>query len=121
MPTPESLVEIPEEDLRLVWENVERDFENESAHQAFLELCAERQDLACAARCYRTVIEDAQHRGLETRGRVASAQLEKIATLAWSMMKNTAQPPPEFRKVTTWIGACLCLILLLAMAFAFRG
>lgn len=121
MPKPESLVEIPHEDLRLIWENVERDFENESAHQAFLELCAERQDLACAARCYRLVIEDSERRGLETRGRVASAQLEKIAALAWSMMKTTAEPPPEFRKVTTWLGGLLCLILLLAMAFAFRG
>lgn len=116
-----SVVEIPYQDLRLVWENVERDFENESAHQAFLELCAERQDLACAARCYRTVIEDARRQGLPSREQTASVQLEKIAALAWSMMKTTAKPPPEFRRITTWVGALLCLILLLAVAFAFRG
>jgi hypothetical protein len=96
---------------------VEQHFDNDAAHEAFLQACVARNDLAVAARRYRSVVD--QHHDAQTRER-AQLQLDKLPSLAWTLLKSNAKPPPEFRKVTTWVSVVVCAILLFAVAIALR-
>lgn len=108
----------PSADLEALWRHLEAHFDNESAHQAFLDACVERHDLSFAARRYRDVAEHSEDAASQERARV---QLGKLSGLAFSLLKSNTKPLPELKKITTWVGAAVCAILLLALAFAFRG
>jgi len=98
-----------------LWRHVEQHFDQDTAHEAFLQACVARQDLALAARLYRGVAE--QHADVQARER-ARQQLDKLTGLAWTLLKSHAKPPPEFKRITTWVSMVVCAILLLAVAWA---
>lgn len=98
-----------------LWRHVEQHFENDAAHEVFLQACVGRRDLTVAARLYRGVAE--QHHDAETRDR-ARQQLDKLTGLAWTLLKSDAKPPPQFKKISTWLSVVMCAILLFAVAIA---
>ena len=54
---------------------------------------------------------------------VPTAQLRSILDASVAIkkqLKSNAKPPPEFRKVTTWVSVVVCAILLFAVAIALR-
>jgi hypothetical protein len=106
----------PDELLQL-WRHVEQHFDNNAAHEAFLQACVAHNDLAVAARLYRGVAD--QHADAQTRA-LARQQLDKLPSLAWTLLKSHAKPPPEFKKASTWMSVIVCAILLFAVAVALR-
>ncbi len=108
------------QDLIALWEHANAHLEHEATHQAFIEACVARDQIAFAAKCYKKLADTAEAQGDEITLQLARNQLQHIQGLALSLLKSTAQPPPEFKKAATWAAALICVVLLVAMALAFR-
>ena len=108
-------------DLWLLWEHARANLSEEPAQRAFVEACLARRDLAFAAKCYRQALTDAEAIGDQEAQHEARVQLEKLQGLAWTLLRSSAKPLPQLKRITTWVAAGVCFLLLCAVAIAFRG
>lgn len=92
--------------LTELWEGLLTNWQQESAHAAFLEAAAIYDALPFAARLYRGTLDDPERQGR------AQAQLDKITVQALSMLEATRTPPSSNKRVMTWIAMGVSLSLI---------
>jgi hypothetical protein len=80
-----------DETLEILWKNVTDRWDDDSAHQAFLQHCQSTEQLGEAARLYAGVKRDA------ARSAAAKRRLEAVATLAAASLQASREPPPAVR------------------------
>ncbi len=93
-------------DLQRAWQAVLDRWEEEPAHQAFLDYCVATNRLAAAAACYRGLL------AAEERRERAARRLEAVALLAIARLESSRTPAPRLRLQ----GAALALVVLLLAA-----
>lgn len=93
--------------LLALWERVDAQWEEETVHEHFLQLAAERGELAFAAHRYRRESE-AQAK----RSHQAEQQLKKLTALAFAQLDASHTPPPDSKRLMTWIALLVSLTLL---------
>jgi hypothetical protein len=108
-------------DLAALWAHAREQLENELTQQAFIEACVLRQNIAYAAKCYRTLSEEALAQGSPRRRELAELQLGKLQAVAFRVLKSSATPPPQFKKVATLVAVTICALLLLTVALALKS
>lgn len=96
-----------------LWETVEARWEEPAVHEAFLQGCAEENDLAFAARKYRE-----QKEGPDTaRHAQAEARLSQITAMAFAQMAARRTVPKDNKKILTLIAAIVSGALILACVY----
>src|SRR5690606_13747036 len=93
----------PSEVLVALWENVEQNWENDTAHSAFLDACVATNNLPYAAQCYRGKIVDPSG---DFRLQ-AERQLSKVSDCAMRHVESTRKALPVTSMVTKVIGLLL--------------
>jgi CHASE2 domain-containing sensor protein len=90
--------------LEALWKKTLDDFDDESAHAAFIDHCQATRQLLEAAIRYRGMAGD------HARGRIAARRLTAIATLAVADLETARTP--ERRGVTLAVGLVLIVLFL---------
>ena len=92
--------------LVALWKNNLDHWEEDSAHQGFLDAASLAGDLAFAARMYRSVASTDQHAAK------AEDQLKKITALAFAQIDATHSPPPQTKRVVTIFAFVVSMVLI---------
>lgn len=100
--------------LEALWEHALQKWNDGAAHQAFLETCEAQNDLAFAARRYRSVLADPH------QAEVAQVQLDKITALAFSRIDAARSTPTQSKRGIT-LAACAVSLLLIASSLYFAS
>lgn len=106
--TPSNNDESGDAALLALWEQVDAHWDNEAMHANFLQLAVDRGDLAFAASRYRSELVSEQARRAER----AEEQLKKLTALAFAQIDASRTPPPNSKRLMTWIALVVSLGLL---------
>lgn len=99
--------------LAALWEHAKENWQQPSAHDAFVEACSEQKNLAFAARLYRLEIES----GDDADKAVTARQLEKITALAFAQIESARTPVKDHKRVITIVAVVVSLSLIVGCAY----
>jgi hypothetical protein len=103
--------ELSHANLEALWDAVERQWDDKTAHEAFLSACHEHRALGVAAAKYRAVIDGPQ----EHRRAAAQKRITSVALLATQALESGREPPP--RNVPRWITVAAIMIATTAVGW----
>lgn len=100
---------MPDPVLEGLWKQVHDDWDNDRAHEAFLQHCHESSQLGEAAARYRPFRDD------EIRGPRAKKRLEAIALLATHVLLSQRKEPG--RKLPKWLTGAVAVTCAIVVAW----
>jgi|GEM_PF-3068228 len=107
----------PSEDAALVavWEQLKKNWADESAHSGFLDMAQTSSQLSFAAKSYRAAQGDDEFKSR------ATDQLKKITALAFAQLEASHTPPPQTKRIITWVAFAVSIVIITGCFLALRS